>query len=160
VLLRQREEVQAVLRGAEDGPDGVRGRRARKTPALAYLTIRRGDFVDSEYTFIAEVAHAPMSFHEATALEPGRKVTLRDVFLWSEVLVFEKNGSTRIRPGDILFARVVPFAGVGLMMGSGDQVLPPGVRLPLLDVKADIKKEFRVLSPTSVWLAERVLRMV
>ncbi len=137
-----------------------RPREVRLTPAGMSVAGRGLALSPAESDFLMSVATTPTSFHDVIASEPGRTTTLRDIFLGTEVTVFERLGSTDVRPGDILYGRVVEFDDVALMIGSGQIVIPPRDKGIVLDAKAALRRRPGKLTAEKLCREEPILRSV
>jgi len=132
----------------------------RLTPAGMSVAGRGLALSPAESAFLMSVATTPTSFHDVIASEPGRTTTLRDILLGTEITVFERLGSTDVRPGDILYGRVVEFDDVALMIGAGQIVIPPGDKGIVLDAKAALRRRPGKLTAEKLCREEPILRSV
>ncbi len=99
------------------------------TVAQAYLA-RAGNRLDPiARRYVEACCATPFSFHEVIDCRPGQGFRLRDVLLGTDADVIEHSGSKFVRPGDVLFAKVVPIEGIALIEGMGPAAIPP-VRKP------------------------------
>ena len=137
-----------------------RSLEVRLTPAACCAAGRGIALSPAESDFLISVATTPTSFHDVIASEPGRTTTVRDIFLGTEVTVFEKLGSSNVRPGDILYGRVVEFDDVALMIGAGQIVIPPGDKGIVLDAKAALRRRPGKLTAEKLCREEPILRGV
>ena len=137
-----------------------RPREVRLTPAGMSVAGRGIALSPAESDFLMSAATTPTSFHDVIASEPGRTTTLRDIFLGTEVTVFERLGSSDVRPGDILYGRVVEFDDVALMIGAGQIVIPPGDKGIVLDAKAAVRRRPGKLTAEKLCREEPILRSV
>ncbi len=132
----------------------------RLTPAAGAIAERGGSLSPEERNYLLKVAMAPTSFHEVIASQPGRTTTLRDIFLGTEVTVFERLGSSNVRPGDILYGRVVDFDDVALIIGSGQYLIPSSGTSIVLDAKAGLRRRPGKLTAEKLCREEPILRSV
>jgi hypothetical protein len=58
------------------------------------------------------------------AAVPGREVTLRDIMLRRDVTVRERQASATLRPGQIVFTKVVSLGGDAVMLGCAPYAIP------------------------------------
>jgi len=105
-----------------------------------------------EDAILRTIPLSPFGFHEVVGSEPGRALRLRDVIVESEQTVFEQSASRDLRVGDLVYARVVDFDTVSLMIGSGALVLPPDRKIPLMDLRKRIRREFHGIDRDRVML--------
>jgi hypothetical protein len=66
-----------------------------------------------------------LSMWEVTAVEPGRSLSLRDLFTHDERLVHEVSGSRTLRTNMVILGRVVDHAGVSVLCGMHPVPLRP-----------------------------------
>ncbi len=132
----------------------------RVTPAGMCAAGRGPALTPAESAFLMAVVATPTSFHDVIATEPGRTTTLRDIFLDTELTAFERLGSTGIRPGDILYGRVVEFDDVALVVGAGQLIIPPRDKGVVLDAKLALKRRPGKLTTEKLCREEPVLRRV
>ncbi len=132
----------------------------RLTPAGMSAAGRGPTLSPTESDFLMAVVATPTSFHDVIATEPGRTTTLRDIFLDTEVTVFERLGSKGVQPGDILYGRVVEFDDVALMVGGGQLIIPPRDKGVVLDAKLALKRRPGKLTAEKLCREEPVLRRV
>jgi hypothetical protein len=110
----------------EPDPDdaGQGDERPAMAPALHYAQ-RQGKNLDSyERRYIEEVCRRPFTFYLVVAPIPGREIALRDIFRQQEVTVRERQASTTLRPGEIIFAKVVALDGEAVMLGCAPYAIP------------------------------------
>jgi hypothetical protein len=133
----------AGTRPAETPEEGV--------PAARRFLVAYGHRLDErERQFAETVSATPFSFHEVLDAERGRSLRLRDVILGTEATAYEQSGSAYLRPGDLTYARVVPFDDVALIIGCASLVLPPIEKHVVLDLRASLRKSFRSVTPDLV----------
>ncbi|MHB8077881.1 MAG: SEC-C metal-binding domain-containing protein [Candidatus Krumholzibacteriia bacterium] len=98
--------------------------RPAMAPALHYAQ-RKGSSLDSyERHYIEEVCRRPFTFYLVVAPVPGREITLRDIFRQREVTVRERQASATLRPGQIVFTKVVTLDGDTVMLGCAPYAIP------------------------------------
>jgi hypothetical protein len=73
----------------------------------------------------------PRSLYEIVAVRPGEELELLDLRSGERVVVRERAGSTQLRAGEAIFARVVPD-GVGHQLAAGTMLIPVQQRDRLL----------------------------
>ncbi|MBU1072052.1 hypothetical protein KKG45_02260, partial [bacterium] len=85
----------------------------------------KGKDLDSyERRYIEEACRQPFTFYLVVAPVPGRKITLRDILRQREVTVHERQASTTLRPGEIVFTKVVALDGDAVMLGAAPYAIP------------------------------------
>lgn len=122
-----------------DGP-------SERTVAELYAQ-EQGPKLDSfERRFIEAVNRKPYTFYEALEVEPGRRILLQDVLSGSRISVHERAGSHHVKPSDIVFGRAVIIDGIGMIVGLGSYVIPPGRKPMIIDLRAGLKAGGRTVS--------------
>lgn len=111
------------------------------TIAESYLVIHEEELSNLEVRFIRATVDQPYSFYEILDCEQGKGYTLKDIFLGNEVYVTEKSGSQNAQKGDILFVRVIQIDHVGMIVGSGGVLFPPGYKTHIIELRVDIRSE-------------------
>jgi hypothetical protein len=104
--------------------------------ALIYLD--RPSLDEFDERFLATVHESPFSFHAVTSVVPGRSLDLEDVLTGETCQVLERTASQTVRPGGVLFARVVTMDGVSIMLGMGSTLLPPTRRSELMPIRDQV----------------------
>jgi SEC-C motif len=78
---------------------------------------------------------APISFWVVEAVTPGRSIDLRDILTGARHTVLEQSASQSVQPAGILFAKVLTFDTVSIMLGAGHWVIPPPFHNRIIDVR-------------------------
>jgi hypothetical protein len=136
--------------GATPGRGRNSQRKARTygpTMAAAFLDAQGEKLSGEERAFLEAVLRSPFSFFSVVAVEPGRRITLRDLLLEEEVEVVERTASQTVRRGDLLYGRVVRCDRLALLVGSGSIVLPPSAIEPVIRFRALIRDGMNASSP-------------
>ena len=105
----------------------------------AYLNDAGNGLDEFERALLACLCGAPFSFHQVREVHAGVSFEARDVFLEEQRTILDQSASGSLRPGDIVFARVLPRVGPTIMCGCGGVVLPA----ERLDVFIDVRKTFK-----------------
>jgi hypothetical protein len=110
----------------EPDPDGSgQGDKRPAVPPALHYAQRQGKNLDSyERRYIEEVCRRPVTFYLVVAPVPGREIALRDIFRQQEVTVRERQASTTLRPGEIIFTKVVALDGEAVMLGCAPYAIP------------------------------------
>ena len=107
-------------------PDDVRTSSLRgKTVAQSFMERKGLNLELMKRRFITEACAQPFSFFLVTRVEPGKSLTLRDLFLEREITVFERQASQGLKRGAILFTRIVTLDGNSVMFGCAPSAMPP-----------------------------------
>ena len=94
-------------------------------PPARHYAQRHGKNLDSyESRFIEAACTEPFTFYLVVTPVPGQKITLRDILRQREVTVRERQASATLRPGDIVFTKVVSLDGDAVMLGCAPYAIP------------------------------------
>jgi hypothetical protein len=85
--------------------------------------------------FVEQACKSPASFFVVEEVVAGRSLDIKDIFTGRRFHVFEQNASETLRPGDVLFTRVVTAGGGSIMIGACPWVIPASWHLPIIDVR-------------------------
>jgi hypothetical protein len=119
-------------------PNRRRRRRARIPPstvAAAYLELFPQKLSNSEREFIEAALRTAVSYHLVTGVSPGRGIDLENLLTGDKRRVYEQSASQTVKPGVVLFARVVAIGDSAIMSGCAPLVLPPLWRIEILDLR-------------------------
>lgn len=137
----------------------IRGRPVENKPVAGlYLDAYGAQLPPEEARFLESTLTTPISFHDVIEVEPGRRIRVRDVLLQTEQEVFEKSGSETLQRDDVIFARVVPYDGVALIIGSGSIPLPPIEKQPILRLRERLTKKLGDPTPDMLRAGSREFR--
>ncbi len=105
--------------------------------SLAALYLRRhGDQLSpTERTFLTSASTSPLTFYVVKHVVPEREIGLHDVLTGRDVVVRERSATETVRPGAVLFTRVVTVDDTSIMSGCAPLVIPPEWHLSLLDLR-------------------------
>lgn len=117
-----------------DDPDRVAGAPGESLAAL-YLRRDGRRLSAIERAFLEAASTSALSFYVVTQTVPGQEIELRDVLTGAEVVVRERSASGMVRPGALLFTRVLTVEGVSIMSGCAPLVIPARWHLPILDFR-------------------------
>ena len=131
-------------------PDRVANAPAESLAAL-YLR-RHGDRLSAiERAFLTSAFTSPLTFYAVVNVVPGRELGLHDVLTGRDVVVRERNATETVRPGAVLYTRVVTVDDTSVMSGCAPLVIPPEWHLTLLDLRERLAKgRRRLLVPEAV----------
>ncbi|HHJ14202.1 MAG TPA: hypothetical protein ENJ79_07460 [Gammaproteobacteria bacterium] len=123
-------------------PDNAEADEARHYPemqvALHYLE-QKGSRLDSfQRRFIEEICSQPYSFFMVTGVVPGREMRLRDLLLGREVTVHERQASSSVRNGSIVYSRIITLDGTSIMVGCAPIVIPARYLNAFIDIREDL----------------------
>jgi hypothetical protein len=121
--------------------------------SLAALYLRRyGDQLSStERAFLTSASISPLTFYVVKHVIPGREIGLHDVLTGRDVVVREQSATETVRPGAVLFTRVLTVDDISIMSGCAPLVIPPEWHLSLLDLRKRLTRgKRRLLAPETV----------
>jgi hypothetical protein len=108
----------------EQNQSGERVERPELTAARHYARHKGMNLDSYERRYIEAVCSEPCTFYLVVTPVPGRAITLRDIFRQREVTVHERQASTTLRPGEIVFTKVVSLDGEAVMLGCAPYPIP------------------------------------
>jgi hypothetical protein len=110
-------------------PDNAMAEEAEHYPemqvALHYLEHQRARLDPFGRRFIEAVCAQPYSFFMVTEVVPGKQITLKDLILRRELSVHERQASTTLHKGSIIFTRIMTLDDDSIMVGCAPIVIPP-----------------------------------
>ena len=119
----------------------------------------RGHMLEAcERTFIQACLGAVHSYFHVMSTDPGVSLRLRDLLLGTEHDVAERSSSRTLRPGHVLYARVVPFDGFALMVGTGAVVLGTSAMSKILAIRKYLREHHGEITPALLGDMEEDLR--
>ena len=128
------------------------------TVARHYLE-NRGSRLDSfQRRFTEETCSQHYSYFVVTAIDPGKRLSLRDLLLGREVNVYERSASSTLKKGDILFTRVVTMDDNSIMVGCAPTVIPPSYHTHFIDLREQITEHISVIDQDYLWEFDAELR--
>ena len=88
--------------------------------------------------FVEEACSQEFSFFMVTAVERGRRMTIRDLLCRREFNVHERLASKTLRKGEIVYARVVTLDGESIILGCAPYVIPPSYARHFFDLRDEV----------------------
>lgn len=105
----------------------------------------------TERAFLTSAATSPLTFYAVTNVVPEREISLHDVLTGRDVVVRERSATETVRPGALLFTRVVTVDDMSVMSGCAPLVIPPEWHHSLLGLRQRLARgKRRLLSPETV----------
>jgi hypothetical protein len=133
-----------------DDPDRVPNAPAESLAAL-YLRRHNAHLSATERAFLTSASTSPLTFYAVVNVVPGRELGLHDVLTGRDVVVRERNATEIVRPGAVLYTRVLTVDDTSVMSGCAPLVIPPEWHLSLLEVRKRLAKgRRRLLSPEAL----------
>lgn len=113
----------------------------RRSPILEYLDSHRAPAGSLERRLVEAISAAPFSFHRVADVNPGRSMTLVDIFTGTTHEVEEKAGSVEEARSGYIFARVATVDGVTGIYGNGPFLVEPLSFPKLKDLRDRLTEE-------------------
>jgi len=66
---------------------------------------------------------------------------LRDILGGSVIEVWEREGSEYVQPGDVIFGCAVSVDGVGMLIGTGTTLIPPGRKTDIIQFRKQLRDD-------------------
>ncbi len=114
-------------------PDGVH------TAAENFITSRRWTIGDDAVRLIEATLASCYSYYQVRSVEPGYGATMHDIFRKQDVFVRERSATSTMRPGLIMYARIVAMDGLHFFMGTGPCVITPQYLIRLVTLRSDLE---------------------
>ena len=114
-----------------DGESSLTGPRDQSI-VHSYLQAQGKRLDPLEREYLESYAHAPFSFFEITAVEPGKSVCLRDLLLDRDHKVLENSASQALKKGDVVFGSAFEAGGIGLFGALGRITFTPSAKVKIL----------------------------
>ncbi len=117
-----------------------------------YYARQRGPAIDSlEAKIISAFGRKPYSFYEVLSVDLGRSMVLKDVLTGWKITVQECAGSEYLQPTDMVFGRAAMVDGVGMIVGLGTTIIPPGFKPQLIDVRNRLREGRRPVTDEQLY---------
>lgn len=108
----------------------------------AHYAEEKGSRLDSyQRRFIEEICAQPYSFFVVIDVVPGEQMSLRDVFLRREITVLERQASTMLEAGSIIYSRIMTLDGDSIMVGCAPTIIPPHFLNEFIDIRENMAKK-------------------
>ena len=109
------------------------------TIARTFLKSHLNSLSEMQKRYIELCCVNNFSFFEVLQSFPGKGMTLRDIFLESEINVIEKSGSQNVSKGDIFFAKAAQYDQIGMLFGCAPIIITPGYKPVIIDLRARMR---------------------
>jgi hypothetical protein len=117
-----------------------------RTVAELYAQERAFQLDSLEERLIGSINRKPYSFWEVLRVEKGRGMALLNALTGTRIEVQERSGSEHVQPGDLLFGRAVAVDGVGMLIGLGATLIPPGRKTDIIALRKHLHLRNRVIT--------------
>jgi hypothetical protein len=114
------------------GPEG-------RTVVELYAEERSARLDPLERKLIENINRKPYSFWEVLNVDKGKGMKLHDVLRGDRIEVQERSGSNYVQSGDLLYGRAVSVDGVGMIMGLGPTIIPPGRKPDIIQLRKKLR---------------------
>jgi hypothetical protein len=96
-----------------------------RTAAENFITTRRWTISADAVRLIESTLASSYSYYQVLSVDPDIGATMHDIFRKHDVFVRERSATSSMRPGLIMYARVVAMDGLHFFMGTGPCVITP-----------------------------------
>ncbi len=96
-----------------------------RTAAENFITSKRWTISADGVRLIEATLASCYSYYQVLSVDPGIGATMHDIFRKHDVYVRERSATSSMRPGLIMYARVVAMDGLHFFMGTGPCVITP-----------------------------------
>lgn len=124
---------------------------------LADLYANKENLVDCA-EFLQAASSSPFSFFLIEEVVPARRVVMKDLLVDRVVTIKEKAAACPEFVGKVLFARIVTVKGQAIQIGSGTTPLPIRYSMEILDLKKELLKQEKKLTPELLFQYDNDLR--
>ena len=112
-----------------------------ETPvALHYLEHECARIDSYHRRFVEEIFSQSYSFFVVTDVDPGNGMTLKDLFVGGETYVHERQATTMLNKGSIIYSRIIAMDGDAIMVGCAPTVIPPAYLNDFIDMRETFEK--------------------
>ncbi len=126
---------------------------------LAFEVLLVADDLDPyEKEFLLEACRQPVTFWSVQEVDSGSSLKLRDLFTHTEHMVRERQASTVLRKGDIVYTRVISLGQTAIMCGMAPIFFSPDFHFDILNAKETLFGSRRKISIRDLQEVEPILR--
>jgi hypothetical protein len=104
-----------------------------QTIGLEWLASRPANVSDLDRVYVETACRSPLSVFAVEQAMPGRSLDIKDVLTGARFHVLEQGASQTMRPGQLLFTRVVTVEGTSVMFGAAPFIVPPHWHTRIID---------------------------
>lgn len=119
---------------------------ADQTIAECYASSQKDRLDSMERKLIKAHSRRPFSFFEVVECRPGKGFLLKDIFTGKQTDVLERSGSKSTQLGNILFGQVIKIEHVGMLISSGQFLIPPRLKPELIQFRKWLKQGKRPIT--------------
>jgi hypothetical protein len=112
-----------------------------RTVAELYAEAHTGKLDALERRLIDGINRKPYSFWEVLSVVKGKSIKLKNIFVGDSIEVQERSGSEQLQAGDLLFGRAVSVDGVGMLIGLGPTIIPPGRKPDIIQLRKRLRHD-------------------
>lgn len=117
------------------------------SPAKAYLAAQGRRVEPLLRRYMESLLHAPFTFFEVMAFEPGSNMTLRDIMTGEVHVVTERAASKAVKRGDLLFGQLASVDQLTMLEASNGFTIPPMEKAPVIEMRARIATAHPKITP-------------
>jgi hypothetical protein len=108
--------------------------------------------------FLESISQSPYSFFLVEDIIPSRRMILKDLLLDRTVTIKEQTGAILEAKGKVIFTHLISHNGQDIQIGFGPIVLPLKYSINVLDLKKEILKREKTLTPAVLFKYDNDLR--
>jgi hypothetical protein len=92
------------------------------------------------------------------SVDPGHSLVLKDVLTAWKVTVQERSGCEYLQPTAMVFGRAVMVDGLGILIGLGTIIIPPGFKPQLIDLRSRLREGRKPVADEHLydWMRSRI----
>jgi len=129
-----------------------------RTVAELYAEEHRDRLDPLERKLIENVNRKPYSFWEVRHVDKGKGMELEDVLTGRRIEVQERSGSEYVQPGDLLYGRAVSVDGVGMILGFGPTIIPPGRKPDIIELRKQLRRGVSPITDETLYAWDTEIR--
>ena len=122
-----------------------------RTVAELYAEERTRKLDPLEKRLIESINRKPYSFWEVLSVVKGKRIKLQNIFIGSTIEVQERSGSEHLQEGDLLFGRAVSVDGVGMLIGLGPTIIPPGRKPDIIQLRKRLRHDQSAITDETLY---------
>lgn len=122
-----------------------------RTVAELYAEAHTDKLDALEIRLIDGINRKPYSFWEVLSVVKGKSIKLKNIFVGDSIEVQERSGSEHLQAGDLLFGRAVSVDGVGMLIGLGPTIIPPGRKPDIIQLRKRLRHDQSAITDETLY---------
>jgi hypothetical protein len=111
-----------------------------QTIGECYAASQKNRLDSMERKLIKAHSRRPFSFFDVVECRQGKGFLLKDIFTGEQTDVLDRSGSESTHPGNIIFGQVIKIDHVGMLISSGQFLIPPRLKPELIQFRKWMKQ--------------------